>query len=523
MIHFIRARPVLRSIELVPIDDIILNYAVAAADQAKLDHRVIDFHLDAAASEHVAGIIEGDICVFPIRQYDDQIHFAAHTARDLRARLGGGVTIVYCGHTQVAEDFLLLRGAADYVVRGEERELVDLLGRIVSGRPTEDCAGIARWNAVQGVVVRMPPLRPLLPLDELPAPNRYALETGLLPLDHPYATIEVQSSRGCYARCTYCYIDAMRESFATNYYWRQRSPQSLIAELDGLAARYPIRLFSFYDANFFAPGTRGQEQAREFARRLLAQRLDIRFTIYARATDVEEETFALLRDAGLLRTYIGIESFSPSMLKRLKKGASVEDNLRAIQICQRLGVFIAMGFITFDHDTTIDELRESLAGLKLARQQFPELLPDPSYLFGLLEPLPNTAIFDEYAQRKILSGDSSRAWSEMFVGNLASYTFRDPRVGEVCAALRRIGSYMADQLGMLRVDMQRSRDPDGLGKFTFLGRNLQLNDIALAAFDRALMMVEETSSIAALRDACDELYTTVVAETAAVAPLARPS
>jgi anaerobic magnesium-protoporphyrin IX monomethyl ester cyclase len=503
MIYFIRSLPVLRNIELIPIDDILLNYAATALEREEVDFSVIDLHLDASAPQKLDRITSTDICLFPVRQYDDQIHLAAQAARHLRTS-APSVKILYFGHTKVAADFLLINWAADYVITGEERELIQIVRRLEKGERVDNCPGVA-YCANGRKVVHNPPAHPLVPFERLPAPSRYALSMGLLPFDHPYTTVELQSSRGCYARCTYCYIDAMRRTFATNYYWRQRSPQSLVNEITEIASHYPIKMFSFYDANFFAPGAKGQEHAKQFAKLLLEQKLDVRFTIYSRATDVKEDTFSQLREAGLLRTFIGIESFSPSMLRRWKKGATVEDNLKAIEICQRLGVFVVMGFITFDYDTTLQELQETLAGLKLVREHFPELLPDPSYLFGLLEPLPNTATYEDYRQRRILREDTIEVWSEMFIDNLARYSFKDPCIAEICLFLRKTASYITKQLGQLRLSVQGTTNADPQSRFRFLEQNLKLNNIAISAFEDALRIATTSHSPEVLRKEFQEL------------------
>jgi len=262
---------------------------------------------------------------------------------------------------------------------------------------------------------------------------------------------------------------------------------------------------SFYDANFFAPGLRGQKYAQEFARLLIESRIDVRFMLYARANDVKEDTFKLLREAGLFRVFIGIESFSPSMLKRLRKGVTLQDNFRSIELCQQLGILIVMGFITFDHDTSLVELQETLMGLKTIRQQFPELLPEPSYLFGLLEPLPNTAVYDEYWQRNLLIADKSGVWSDMFVGNLGSYNFADPYVAEVSRFIRKIASYTAKYLGERRSKIQKNLDTSAISQFQFLEETLRINNIAIDAFDNAISLALRAESNLALRAELQEL------------------
>ncbi|MDP2709467.1 MAG: hypothetical protein Q8O93_05525 [bacterium] len=71
--------------------------------------------------------------------------------------------------------------------------------------------------------------------------------------------------------------------------------------------------------------------------------------------------YSLLRAAGLRRVYLGIESGSPSQLKRFCKGVSVVENKRAIEILRELGLEIEVGFIFFDYLSTLKELSQNIA------------------------------------------------------------------------------------------------------------------------------------------------------------------
>jgi len=69
-------------------------------------------------------------------------------------------------------------------------------------------------------------------------------------------------------------------------------------------------------------------------------------------------------DAGLDRVFLGLESFSPSQLKRYGKQISVESNFRAVDILRNMGVDVVAGYIPIDPLMSLEELQENLVGLR---------------------------------------------------------------------------------------------------------------------------------------------------------------
>jgi hypothetical protein len=72
------------------------------------------------------------------------------------------------------------------------------------------------------------------------------------------------------------------------------------------------------------------------------------------------EVWELLYEAGLCGVYLGIESGSPRQLRRYCKGATVEENLQAMQIMREIGLDVEVGFIFFDPLANLDDLEQNL-------------------------------------------------------------------------------------------------------------------------------------------------------------------
>jgi radical SAM superfamily enzyme YgiQ (UPF0313 family) len=99
---------------------------------------------------------------------------------------------------------------------------------------------------------------------------------------------------------------------------------------------------------------------------MISRGLKINFSIQCRADDVEEDLFSYLKEAGLRRVFIGIESGVQEVLDRLKKGVTIAENLEALGILKRLGLNMAIGFIMFDPDTKLEDIMDNIAFLKEA-------------------------------------------------------------------------------------------------------------------------------------------------------------
>ncbi len=188
-------------------------------------------------------------------------------------------------------------------------------------------------------------------LDALPFPVRTAAFLRL-----PEANI--LGSRGCYGRCTFCSINA----FFGRAPWRARTPENIIDEIDGLITQAGLKDFYFADANFFGPGERGQERARRIA--ALIKERNIRFGIEGRVNDIHDKTIGALADAGLRHILIGIESGRDEALKRLNKMTTVAQNEEAIRILRKHGIEPNVGFIMFEPDSCLEDLRMNLEFLK---------------------------------------------------------------------------------------------------------------------------------------------------------------
>lgn len=139
-----------------------------------------------------------------------------------------------------------------------------------------------------------------------------------------------ESVRGCPYRCNFCNYPYLFDDTK----FRVKSAQRIAADWERLAG-LGVEHVTCLDSLFTMPRPR----LRELCRLLLARRVRIRWTCYARADDLaDEETAALMREAGAQQVQIGIESGDPALLDAMDKACTIEANARALANCRKHGL-----------------------------------------------------------------------------------------------------------------------------------------------------------------------------------------
>lgn len=331
-------------------------------------------------------------------------------ARLLRLR-GYRGPIVAGGHTpSLAAERFLQAPEVDLVVVGEgEETFAELVKTLLEEGDPVTVPGLA-WRSREGIARSSP--RPLADVEALPFPSRDLLP-AILARGEPAS---IYSSRGCWARCSFCSVAAFY-GLSPGPRWRGRSPENVVEEMARLARDYGVTYLNFVDDNWLGPGEKGRERAWAIADRLEKIGWRVPFMVSARPDEVDRELFARLREVGLRQVFLGIEAGTQALLDRWRKGLTVEENLRALRVLEELGLEAVPGFILLDPDTTLSELEENLkflASTGILRRSFNSRLD----VLNRLEVYPGTPVEQELLSRGELRGD--------YLGY--RYSFRDRRV-----------------------------------------------------------------------------------------------
>jgi radical SAM superfamily enzyme YgiQ (UPF0313 family) len=404
----------------------------------------------------------------------------------------------------------------DVAVRGEgEATFLELVQRVEKGLDWRDVEGIAFRQ--DGEVVQTAPRPMRMDLDSIPFPARDNVESAGEPSAVGWfrkrnlapGTV-ILSSRGCPFRCTYCSVQ--------NFYrispgrpWRMRSAENVLEELTQLPEKWGIRTIRFSDDNFFGSCRKGRRRAGELATLMIRNKLDVNFIIECCVGDVDHSLFGLLKQAGLVRVNIGVESGVPNMLERFGKFADVEGNERAITVLRDLGIDYHPNFILVDPDSTLGELRQNLDFFKKTRVFLAPLALHILYSnrLGLFS---GTASLEHYqAQGRTkpwrfpnLNSEEQRITDSL--GMLFDYEDGDPEVTKFLKLNNRVMSKLTHQdesLADVERELIRSRSGsaqaaawtaavDG-GRLLPLVKRWRSNagKLALRLYEKALLRVEQ--------------------------------
>jgi len=176
-------------------------------------------------------------------------------------------------------------------------------------------------------------------------------------LPPPFVTII--AGRGCMYNCSYCQ-PAERHVFGRKV--RRRSVANVIAELKELRDRYHFASFMFHDDCL----TEDREWVIEFCRAYQEEGFAQPFFCQSRADIIvkNEDMVALMAKAGLRGYLIGFESGSDRVLRFIRKGTKVWQNLKAAEICRRYGIAIWANYMLGLPTETEAEMRATIAMLK---------------------------------------------------------------------------------------------------------------------------------------------------------------
>lgn len=430
-------------------------------------------------------------------------YYAGELIRLLRAdpRLQDSAHVSVFGNTQVGSERLLDEFDVDSVIVGEERDARALAQALATGREFGDVPGIV-YRDRNGVARRNPPLAVHEEFATSKWPDRYYFSIPEANRN-PYGYVAaIEGSRGCYAKCTFCYIRT-KDSTYGNYAWVGRDPADIVAEMSFLYQDHGAREFSFIDPQFFGPGEKGQLWATDLAHGILAAGLSgISFSIYARANDMKRESLELLKAAGLFAVFIGIESFSDSVLKRYRKGVTARRNLEAIELLMELDIRLRMGFISFDYHTTFAELEESLSGLRYISTLKPQLITQPVFFQNILAPLDDTPVGRQYveigaaglavtqpSERQLLAKRQER----LTRGGPISH-FSDPRISFVSDCTRILAAEITARSTRLEIACSESL-ASGADVVTYSGESLSMGQVLAWFNGLTLFAIEQLGTI----------------------------
>lgn len=191
----------------------------------------------------------------------------------------------------------------------------------------------------------------LNPLEENP------IDYSLFPPEDIGAFVNVRTSKGCPYRCSFCGFPQRAEKY------KYASVDYIKQELDALRKVGTVTHLHFTDDTFNVPKNR----MKELMKVMIREKYNFKWNCYFRCDHMDEEMVGLMKEAGCVGVFLGLESANQTVLKNMnKQHAGKEFYRQAVPLFKNAGIatFISI-FIGFPGETfetfweTIEFLRET--------------------------------------------------------------------------------------------------------------------------------------------------------------------
>jgi radical SAM superfamily enzyme YgiQ (UPF0313 family) len=380
----------------------------------------------------------------------------------------------------------------DAVAFGEgEVTVVELVEAFDAGRPLGDVRGLVVRDG-DGVRSTGPPRLPDLTTIAWPARDVLVRHraSGI-----PTPVASTYTSRGCHAKCTFCYAPR-QPGVGDSGPWRVRPPEDVVDEIEFLQRDFGTRFLWFNDDNFGGAFSDGLGHAVAFAEEMIRRGLKVPFHCELRVDSglVDADALATLKRAGLTSALLGIESGSPEMLRRFRKGVTVPYNVDAARLFKDAGVTLDPGWIMIEPRTTFDELWEDLLFIVTTRIHD---TTDPFLLVNRAIALRGTEMYDAVTDPLPPPPGVAGPAGALLGKARREYAMADRRIDALWTCWSETGGRISDQreneapfLGRAIVDAVRGgAGPDARRRLPLLRRwQSGLADLFVAMLNHAMLL-----------------------------------
>lgn len=362
-------------LEEAPAPPLGITYVAAAFESAGASVRIFDYLVSRYTPEKLKSQIDafqpdviGSTSVtlnFPAAA--DILRTAKRYRPSLLTTMGG--PHVSFDDLQTLQDYPEI----DLIIRGEgEKTIAELMDNRMNPAAWPDIRGLSFRKDGRIIATETQPF--IEDLDKIPLPARH-----LLPLSRYRALgypISIITSRGCPYSCIFCLGRKMVGNRV-----RQRSASLVADEIEQILA-YGIDRINVADDLFVSHSGKVKEVCDEILRRALR----FSWSAFARVNTVDRETLLLMRQAGCDSISFGVESGNVEMLKRIRKGITLEQVRAAVSLCKETGIIAHTSFIVGLPGETQETLKET--------SEFADGLGS-LYGYHFLTPFPGTTVREE--------------------------------------------------------------------------------------------------------------------------------
>ncbi len=368
----------------------------------------------------------------------DNIHNVLHMARDMK-KWAPGVRIVVGGPlATIMKERMLEHSPIDFVVVGEgEYPMLGLADYFIRGK-----GGL---KEIQGIIYRQDDrimvnerCAPIADLDELP------------PLDYSLIGVSFgffySSGRGCPHKCSFCFQEVHGKGY------RFHSAERVVRDLVSNVVKYNAKTVNIVDDTFIAHPRRVSDICEGLVKERQEKELDFIFFCEGRVDifDRHPELPEKLKEAGMARLQIGVETGNQEILDAYNKHITLEQIERVVEKLGRMGgVSVYGNFILGGPFETRETFEKTLAFAKKLLALAPGQFECAS---SFLCPFPGTEIGETPQKYDLTIVDNS--WLKGLSMSDVGCTTRDLSVQELRAMEKEFEKEVYREMRRIAMSME---------------------------------------------------------------------
>lgn len=257
-------------------------------------------------------------------------------------------------NNEKAVQFLFNYIEGDIYVIGSEGEhaLVNIIEALKNGSGLENIPNIAFKNGKQFFIT-----------DEAKEENsieELVIDYSLFPKEDIGEFVTLRTAKSCPFRCAYCSFPVRSNKY------EYLSPKMVEEQLDNIAKLDTITTISFSDDTFNLP----KDRFKEILNMMIEKEYNFKWNSYYRCDHGDEEIIELMKKAGCEGVFLGVESGSDIMLKRMNKTARRKDYLKYIPLLREAGILVHANFIVGFPGERGETVQESISLIEEAQPDF---------------------------------------------------------------------------------------------------------------------------------------------------------
>ncbi len=367
MIHVSLVRPInpsgsayLRKFGFLPVPLGLLDLAAVIQDIDDIQIKIIDMEAEnIGIPEVVKQLDDFGTDVLGITIHATASHeIALDIVRELKKRRN--FLAIAGGHHATFLPRTLIKGGFDVVVLGEgEGAFRDVIEHSMEGLPLDDVDGIVFQR--NGEIIRTNPRKLIHNLDTLPPPPYHLIDREKYRFDlfgeNQYVGA-LETSRGCPYACDFCSVTPTWGNL-----WRNKTNPKIIEELENIK-KYGYNWVFFVDDIFIVqPNLKNRV---ELFDEIIERDFNMNFIVQMRAdiTSKYPDVIKKAGEAGVKIAFIGAESGSPEVLKKMHKGIVIDQTVRAIENLKKAHIIVLVGMMV---GAPYERFRDLWATLKMSR------------------------------------------------------------------------------------------------------------------------------------------------------------